>query len=50
MSFRYDQQVIEYGETENSSKRGGLSNRNYDVPTAGFMSPKNNYMSQDALY
>jgi len=27
-----------------------MSNRNYDVPTAGFMSPKNNYMSQDALY
>lgn len=50
MSFRYDQQVNEYGEMEGSSKRGGLSNRNYEVPTAGFMSPKNNYMSQDALY
>ena len=49
MSFRYDQQINEYGELD-SSKREGMSNRNYDVPTAGFMSPKNNYMSQDALY
>ena len=52
MSFRYDNQLADYGDNgSGSTRRGGVSNgHSLEVPTAGFMSPRNNYMSQDQLY